>query len=70
MSSKLSGDGSNFMGLYLEAESHSQGSNVAADNVPVAMLDVILLKELFEIGLPQGSQMSSNKDVVSFEFLS
>lgn len=63
MSSKLSGEGSNFIGLYFEAESHSHGSNVAADNVPVAMLDVILLSDVLAIGLPQGSQMSSRMDV-------
>ena len=55
------------MGLYLEAESHSQGSRVAAPNVPVAMLDVMLVKEVLAIGSLQGLQMSSRIDLVSFE---
>ena len=68
MSSRLSGDGSNFMGLYFDAESHSQGSNVAAANVPVAMLEVILLMDVLAIGFSQGSQISSRNEDVSFEF--
>ena len=56
------------MGLYLEAESHSHGSKVAAANVPVAILEVILLIDVLAIGLPQGSQISSRIDVVPFEF--
>lgn len=67
MSSKLSGDGSNFMGLYLDAESHSQGSRVAAANVPVAILEAMLLRDVLAMGLPQGLQISSRIDVVSFE---
>ena len=67
MSSKLSGEGSNFIGLYFEAESHSHGSRVAAAKVPVAMLDDMLLRDGIAFGLPQGLQMSSKIDVVSFE---
>jgi hypothetical protein len=63
MSSKLSGDGSNFMGLYLEAESHSHGSRVAAANVPVAILEVMLVRDVLAIGFPQGLQISSRIDV-------
>ena len=67
MSSKLSGEGSNFIGLYFEAESHSHGSRVAAAKVPVAMLDDMLLRDGIAFGLPQGLQMSSRIDVLSFE---
>lgn len=55
------------MGLYLEAESHSQGSRVAAANVPVAILDVMLVKDVLALGLPQGLQSSSRIDVVSLD---
>ena len=56
------------MGLYLEAESHSHGSNVAAAKVPVAILEVILLIDELATGLPQGSQISSSSVVLLFEF--
>lgn len=50
MSSKLSGEGSNLIGLYFEAESHSQGSRVAAAKVPDAMLDDMLVSDVLAPG--------------------
>lgn len=67
MSSKLSGEGSNFIGLYFEAESHSHGSRVATAKVPVAILDDMLLRDGIALGIPHGLQISSKIDVVPFE---